>query len=105
MTNQHLTVNARLLHLPLYFYITQKTSLRRGRQSNQLKLCMHTSIYMSVASYANHILFSESCTVDVLKYFCAVHGLSKAGKKAELVDRLIEDIQRYVAQQLWGAEN
>ncbi|KAH9971060.1 hypothetical protein BJV74DRAFT_799157 [Russula compacta] len=35
----------------------------------------------------------ESCTVDVLKYFCDLYGLSKAGKKADLVDRLMKDIQ------------
>ncbi|KAH9984740.1 hypothetical protein BJV74DRAFT_797145 [Russula compacta] len=33
------------------------------------------------------------CTVDVLKYFCALYGLSKASNKADLVDCLMEDIQ------------
>jgi hypothetical protein len=65
----------------------------KAKQSTQAmyaeKTCPHNYVY----HFTNNILSSEACTVDVLKYFCALYSLSKAGKKADLVDRLMEDIQ------------
>ena len=90
--------------IPLFsHHVKDKPQKGKAKQSTQAMYAnRYASAFAFIQSYTNNIPFSESCTVDVLKYFCTLFGLPKAGKKADLVDCLMSDIQRYVTQYYWA---